>query len=397
MATGGPISFAAIAQKEQKKAPLRTVQLEGQVVLKIAKHCRENAGPAGSSLVTGQLLGLDVGQNLEVTDCFPFPVSLWGLGPPSGRQPATSRPLFCLVFLSLTFYLLISAYPNIYNLQGNVAEEEVDASGDGEGYQLDMLRCLREINVDNNMVGWYQSVSGAYQVVEIIDTFVNYLENLERCICIVYDVSTAQVRGTEHRPTATGAVGLCAIRLSDGFVEAYREGSLTVEKIRAKGLSWHDIFTEIPLTIHNSALAAAMMAQISPPTAISQMDLDRMTLTAAPVMEHNLECLNECLDELGAEQNKLSRYANDMRKHYQNIQQWTLKRKAENVARRAAGEEPLPEEPSEGDVQSKRPAEPNQLENMLLSNQMSSFCDQISAVAAQTLEKLSLLEDLHRL
>ena len=27
------------------------------------------------TLVTGQLLGLDIGQTLEVTDCFPFPVS----------------------------------------------------------------------------------------------------------------------------------------------------------------------------------------------------------------------------------------------------------------------------------------------------------------------------------
>jgi hypothetical protein len=42
-----------------------------QAVLKIIKHCEEFA-PA---LVTGQLLGLDVGGVLEVTNCFPFPVS----------------------------------------------------------------------------------------------------------------------------------------------------------------------------------------------------------------------------------------------------------------------------------------------------------------------------------
>ena len=58
-------------------------------------------------------------------------------------------------------------------------------------------------------------MSGSFQVVEIIDTFVNYMENLERCICIVFD-STA---------TYTGALGLKAIRLSDTFVEAYKEGA----------------------------------------------------------------------------------------------------------------------------------------------------------------------------
>lgn len=69
------MSFAAMAQKETAaKQPLRTVQLDGQVVLKIVKHCQENSSATSTALVTGQLLGLDVGQTLEVTDCFPFPV-----------------------------------------------------------------------------------------------------------------------------------------------------------------------------------------------------------------------------------------------------------------------------------------------------------------------------------
>ena len=69
-----PLSFAAVAEKKVEDAkPLSAVQLSGHVVLKIAKHCKE----CMPSLVTGQLLGLDVGSTLEVTDCFPFPVSSW--------------------------------------------------------------------------------------------------------------------------------------------------------------------------------------------------------------------------------------------------------------------------------------------------------------------------------
>lgn len=74
MASGAPISFANIAQKDQRKLPLRSVQLEGQVLLKIAQHCSTSSSL--NTVLTGQLLGLDVGQTLEVTDCFPFPVSL---------------------------------------------------------------------------------------------------------------------------------------------------------------------------------------------------------------------------------------------------------------------------------------------------------------------------------
>jgi translation initiation factor 3 subunit H len=66
-----PLSFAAVAEKKAEKPSLRCVQLDGHVVLKIAKHCRDNM----PNLVTGQLLGLDVGPVLEVTDCFPFPVT----------------------------------------------------------------------------------------------------------------------------------------------------------------------------------------------------------------------------------------------------------------------------------------------------------------------------------
>jgi translation initiation factor 3 subunit H len=376
MASGAPLNFAAAAVKESsaKKSPLRVVQLEGQVLLKIAKHCKENVG--SGAVVTGQLLGLDVGQTLEVTDCFPFPVSArrrllprscLARSPPPPPDPAASDRVRASC------------------VQGNTGEDDADASPEGEGYQLEMMRCLREINVDNNMVGWYQStVSGSYQVVEIIDTFVNYLENLERCICIVYDVSAA----------LSGSLGLKAIRLTDAFVEAYREGALTAEKLRAKGLAWKDVFVEIPITVHNSPMAAALMAEIEGPAAATQLDFDRLGLGVGSVLEKNLEFLNDCLDDMVGEQNKLSQYHNMLRKHNQQVAQWKLARRQENQARRAAGEEPLSEEAP--DDKFRKPAEPSQLDNLLLANQMSVYTSQISAAAGQAVEKLVLLNGLQK-
>ncbi|KAH3698385.1 hypothetical protein DPMN_085905 [Dreissena polymorpha] len=43
-----------------------------KVVLKIIKHCQEE-GTAGQELVQGVLLGLEVDNRLEITNCFPFP------------------------------------------------------------------------------------------------------------------------------------------------------------------------------------------------------------------------------------------------------------------------------------------------------------------------------------
>ncbi len=67
----GPISYASAHENKQEEKALRELRLDGSVVLKIVKHCQESQ----PFLVTGQLLGLDIGSSLEVTDCFPFPVS----------------------------------------------------------------------------------------------------------------------------------------------------------------------------------------------------------------------------------------------------------------------------------------------------------------------------------
>lgn len=338
------ISFAAMASKPKgegpKGAPLKSVQLEGQVVLKIARHCRETDGTA---MVTGQLLGLDVGATLEVTDCFPYP----------GAAEAE--------------------------------DHHEPGEGEGESYQLEMMRCLREVNADNNTVGWYQStISGSFQVVELIETFISYMESLERCVCIVYDAAAA----------AGGALGVKAVRLSEAFVEAYREGSLTIEKIRAKGLSWHDVFVEIPVAVHNSPMAAALAAEIAPPSTTNALDYERLSLGVAPLLEKNLEFLNDCLDDLMVEQGKLSMYQNAMRRTQQAVAQFKVQRRQENMLRRAAGEEMLSEDPPEGMF--KPTPEPNQLDNMLLSNQMASYCQHINSATTQALSKLTLMEGMQK-
>ena len=310
------------------------LQLESHVLLKIAKHARDNASV--HPVVTGSLLGLDVGDTLEITECFAIPSDA-------------------------------SQYAN----------EDSE-----ESYELEMLRCLREINADNNMVGWYQSsVSGSYQVLEIIDQFINSLESLERCVCLIYDVTSSM----------TGTLGVKAIRLSDSFVEAYKEGVLTIERIKSKGITWQDVFVEIPVRIHNSALAVAMAHEImggSDCTFMNQLDVDRLNVDAAPLLHDSMTSLNECIDDMNAEQHKLTQYHMDLRKLHQKVMQWRLARRQENQQRRINGEEPLPEDPPENEF---RPVqEPSQLDSLLLMNQLEAFSKQMSAVGAYNLEKLTL-------
>lgn len=89
---------------------------------------------------------------------------------------------------------------------------------DGANYQLDMMRCLREVNVDNNTIGWYQStIFGSYQTLELIETFHNYAESIKRCVCIIYD----------PMQSSQGGLSLKAIKLKDNFMEVYKGGKQT--------------------------------------------------------------------------------------------------------------------------------------------------------------------------
>jgi translation initiation factor 3 subunit H len=51
---------------------------------------------------------------------------------------------------SFKFYRLIATL--LFLLQ--IREEDDEADADGANYQLEMMRCLREVNVDNNTIGW---------------------------------------------------------------------------------------------------------------------------------------------------------------------------------------------------------------------------------------------------
>lgn len=50
--------------------------------------------------------------------------------------------------------LIYSFISSCLLMQSRGPADEEDGEGEGANYQLDMMRCLREVNVDNNTVGW---------------------------------------------------------------------------------------------------------------------------------------------------------------------------------------------------------------------------------------------------
>ncbi|CAO3608524.1 unnamed protein product [Cunninghamella blakesleeana] len=270
--------------------PLKVVQLDGLVVLKIIKHCRESY----PSDVTGQLLGLDEKGVLEVTNCFPFP-----------------------------------------------SDDDESASAQ---YQLDMMRCLRAVNVDNNTVGWYRFAHlGNFVDLNLIETQYSYQSSLsEHSVVLIHDVS---------KSTAQSNLSLRAFRLQKDFMKAFEAKKFTTESLAEAKLSFSNIFEELPVEVHNSHLVTLMLHNIEMPklnidrleslsTFASQKktqteieasrplapNFDVLDLELDPFMQKNLQYLLDCSDAQQQEQNNYQYWQRSVAREQAKMQAWLTRR-----------------------------------------------------------------------
>ncbi|CAG8457548.1 17002_t:CDS:2 [Dentiscutata heterogama] len=332
--------------------PLESVQLDGLVVLKIIKHCREFF----PSPVTGQLLGLDVNGILEVTNCFPFP----------GSKPDDENEIV-----------------------------------DGARYQVDMMRCLRDVNVDHNTVGWYQSTYlGSFVTHKLIETQYNYQQTFNnKSVVIVHDVS----RSTH------GNLSLRAFRFTRAFMEAQKEGKFTTESLIKNKLTFSTIFEELPIMIKNSHLVTALLhslddyehvipkaSSLDKETVVGPLtpNFDTLELSLDPYIEKNLEFLLEAVEEHSQEQSNFAFWQRSVVREQAKMQTALQKRKQENAHRLASGQDPLPEE----DIVKmfKFPPEPSRLDSLLITSQINNYCKQLNQYSGPTLGKLFMAGEFQK-
>lgn len=167
-------------------APIAAVQLEALVVMKVIKHCASRH----PTTATGFLTGMDNDNILEITNSFPFPVVELSPEAQYEQQHFNSA----------------AAAPRA---KANTA------------YQAEMIRMLKEVNVDANNIGWYTSANlGNFVNSNFIENQYYYQRNLnEKTIALVHDISRS----------SQGALSLRAFRLSSQFMAAYKDGKFTAE------------------------------------------------------------------------------------------------------------------------------------------------------------------------
>jgi len=322
-----PPTLEEIEAKYHRDPPSNVV-IDTMVALKIVQHCKQNP----NALVTGQLLGLEIGGALHITDCFPLP----------GRS-----------------------------------DEEVEDSGDR--HASEMLKSLRDVNVDINTIGWYYSTFlGVHINKFLVDTQYSYQADTPESIVLTYDPLIA----------LHGSIGLQAFRLSDRFMKLCKENSFSKEKLVELNFTFSDMFEEVPVALTSSGLAEAFLSSLGYDNQL-QDQYEHLELSTQDFMQKSLEGLSFSFVDLQKEQTNYGNWYRSVAKLEQQQQAFLQKRKAQNVLRVEGGEAPLPEDLRDLEIENptlfKKPVEPSQLETLLISYKISTHCDQIIHYAGKSL------------
>ncbi|KAI6779699.1 Eukaryotic translation initiation factor 3 subunit H-like protein [Emericellopsis cladophorae] len=339
-----------------KDAPFQAVQVDALVAVKINKHCSS----AFPTTATGAIVGMDQNGVLEITNSFGFP-STDGASSDSHQNDASA------------------------------AAAAAPRQKSNQTYQNEMIRHLKEVNVDANNVGWYTSVTlGNFVNMNFIENQVHYQTANNATVALVYDASKS----------SQGNLALRAFRLTTSFMTAFKEGKFTTDILQKSKLSYKDIFAELPVTIHNSHLLTSFLHQIpglpseediEPPVSSADLErdqvqaplhpsIDMLDLAIDPFLEKTCDLLIESIESHYTDLNNFQFYQRQLGREQTKISQWQAKRKAENAQRAVAKQAPLPED--EWQRLFKLPQEPSRLEGMLNAKQVEQYSKQVDGFTA---------------
>eukprot|EP01117_Protostelium_nocturnum_P006230 TRINITY_DN2248_c0_g1_i2.p1 TRINITY_DN2248_c0_g1~~TRINITY_DN2248_c0_g1_i2.p1 ORF type:complete len:312 (+),score=100.74 TRINITY_DN2248_c0_g1_i2:138-1073(+) len=297
---------------------LNVVLVEGSVVMRIIKHCRENR----PQFVSGQLLGTDLENGVGVTNSFPF----------------------------------ISS----------VGEEENNEkfATEGANYISSMLSCLEEIKMETNVVGWYSSnYMGKFFNDDSLGTQFDYQQRNPNSVVLLYD----------PMKTAQGSLSLKAYRLTEPFMNLYKSKQFSKENLTKSGVSFDDIYVEIPVEITNISLASAFLLEVEDSgnnEPVDKLDASQST----PYLEKTLETLIDTLEDLGSEHMKFQFYQKNVQRQAALQTKWLQNR-------REGADEMVP----------KSVVEPSRLDSLVYTNQIDNYCQQIKQFSGNNFAKLWLL------
>lgn len=203
-----------------------------------------------------------------------------------------------------------------------------------EEYLVEMLKSLRDVNVDHTAVGWYQSVNlDAPLQPAFIEAQAAYQSEIADSCLVVYD----------HLQSAQGVPSVRAFRLQEDFMRAWRDSQKHAGRVNQgllADLVEQGIYEELPVKIAVSAMDKLLLSSLAipEPNVIGSENAHRLSLAR---LAQNLLL---SLDDSIAESSRVQHYVRSIGRQQQLLATQIQKRRAENAQREQNGEAVLPED-----------------------------------------------------
>jgi translation initiation factor 3 subunit H len=348
-------------------------------------------------MVTGSLLGLCPGNGvLEITHAFPFPEPQTFSSSSGRNKDEPDLPEGASLLL------------------GGGGGAAALLNLDGHEFQLEMMRMLREVNVDNNCVGWYQSTYlGTYSASSLLENQLSYQLDLSpNAVVVLYDPiqtrlghlalrcfrlsdEVVKIKAVQHQLWGGGGGGGGG-GASEGGGGGGTVGSSSAAAVAPNAfVDPRSIFEPVPIRLSNPGLASALLADLaaaadpSPERPLARpprggdVAWDRLDLSTHPYLEKNLQLACSWIDDLAMETHKVQMYARQLNREARQQNQNRgdgQSNHQQSSSRRLGG--------SSSSSMSTSADAPRRLENLLVANQVRQYCEQMSDFASGSLTKL---------
>jgi len=263
------------------------------------------------------------------------------------------------------------------------------SADDDEGamisHQQDMLRKFRLVNFDYLLVGFYQAEPfGACFTESFVESVFDYQSTCEDSIVLVYDPIK----------TANGVLSIKAYRLSPEAMKlCYKDFS--PESIKRAGLTYENLFQELPVSIKNSLLVNIMLCELAIGAHRDHHRAERhkgqhLDLGSGGGMEKSLRQLMVHVDSLNSETSRYNKYMGAKQRQETLKENYLQKRQLENDSRRARGDPPLPDE----DINKlfKQVTPPTMLDSLLAASEINAHVSHTVQMSVQNLSKVFMAE-----
>lgn len=241
-----------------------------------------------------------------------------------------------------------------------------------------MMKMLEEVDVDNNCVGWYQSVNlGTISTTDMINSQFNYQSSdilSTNTVVVIYDSVLSKY----------GKLYLKAFRLSDKYMDIKRRNVNDY-------IPTNEILQELPLRIKNFGHAAAYLRYLQD-THKSELDNDFVPLSLSSIdsyTEKHLEFLSSFLDDFVQEQQRFIAFSRTVSRSRQEHMKWLSRKLKENADKRENGEDVFPIRFEESNLKP-LPEAPPRTDILLEIGQLDRYCNQLNEIVDGSLHKLLL-------